>query len=91
MASRLAGPLVGRHFLLVRHFAREMISVGKARRCPFNRCMLGGGGRLSRRRELLTYKFNILYRPRKEFSGMLCNLFHSKTLKVKKEKRNSCG
>ena len=33
--SRSAGPFVGRHFLLERHFAREMISVGKARRCPF--------------------------------------------------------
>ena len=37
VASRSAGPFVGRHFLLERHFAGEMISVGKARRCPFNR------------------------------------------------------
>ena len=36
MPSRSAGPFVGRHFLLERHFAGEMISVGKARRCPFN-------------------------------------------------------
>ena len=36
VASRSAGPFVGRHFLLERHFAGEMISVGKARRCPFN-------------------------------------------------------
>ena len=35
VASRSAGPFVGRHFLLERHFAGEMISVGKARRCPF--------------------------------------------------------
>ena len=37
VASRSAGPFVGRHFLLERHFAGEMISVGKARRCPFNK------------------------------------------------------
>ena len=36
VASRSAGPFVGRHFLLERHFAGEMIFVGKARRCPFN-------------------------------------------------------
>ena len=46
MASRSAGPFVGRHFLLERHFAGEMISVGKARRCPFKqvrlRCTKGG-------------------------------------------------
>ena len=36
VASRSAGPFVGRHFLLERHFAGKMISVGKARRCPFN-------------------------------------------------------
>ena len=35
VAGRSAGPFVGRHFLLERHFAGEMISVGKARRCPF--------------------------------------------------------
>ena len=35
VASRSAGLFVGRHFLLERHFAGEMISVGKARRCPF--------------------------------------------------------
>ena len=35
VASRSAGPFVGGHFLLERHFAGEMISVGKARRCPF--------------------------------------------------------
>ena len=35
VASRSTGPFVGRHFLLERHFAGEMISVGKARRCPF--------------------------------------------------------
>ena len=34
VASRSAGPFVGRHFLLERQFAGEMISVGKARRCP---------------------------------------------------------
>ena len=39
VASRSAGPFVGRHFLLERHFAGEMISVGKARRCPF-KCSL---------------------------------------------------
>ena len=37
VASRSAGPFVGRHFLLERHFAGEMISVRKARRCPFKR------------------------------------------------------
>ena len=42
VASRSAGPFVGRHFLLERHFAGEMISVGKARRCPFK--VLEGGG-----------------------------------------------
>ena len=36
VASRSAGPFVGRHFLLERHFAEKMISVGKAWRCPFN-------------------------------------------------------
>ena len=35
VASQSAGPFGGRHFLLERHFAGEMISVGKARRCPF--------------------------------------------------------
>ena len=35
VASWSAGPFVGRHFLSERHFAGEMISVGKARRCPF--------------------------------------------------------
>ena len=35
VASRSAGPFFGRHFLLERHFAGEMISVGKVRRCPF--------------------------------------------------------
>ena len=39
VASRSAGPFVGRHFLLERHFAGEMISVGKARRCPFIRVL----------------------------------------------------
>ena len=37
VASRSADRFVGRHFLLERHFAGEMISVGKARRCPFKR------------------------------------------------------
>ena len=35
VASRSAGPFVGCHFLSERHFTGEMISVGKARRCPF--------------------------------------------------------
>ena len=43
VAGRSAGPFVGRHFLLERHFAGEMISVGKARRCPFNLCKNSGG------------------------------------------------
>ena len=41
VASRSADPFVGRHFLLERHFAGEMISVGKARRCPFKKEKLG--------------------------------------------------
>ena len=41
VASRWAGPFVGRHFLLERHFAEEMISVGKARRCPFSHSVQG--------------------------------------------------
>ena len=45
VASRSAGPFVGRHFLLERHFAGEMISVGKARRCPFNRIIAPLGRR----------------------------------------------
>ena len=43
VASRSAGPFVGRHFLLERHFAGEMISVGKARRCPFKQGSLNSG------------------------------------------------
>ena len=34
VAGRSAGPFVGRHFLLERHFAGEMISVGKVVRRP---------------------------------------------------------
>ena len=46
MASRSAGPFVGRHFLLERHFAGEMISVGKARRCPFKKSFICVKGKL---------------------------------------------
>ena len=43
MASRSAGPFVGRQFLLERHFAREMISIGKAQMCPLKVVYAGRG------------------------------------------------
>ena len=58
VASRSAGPFVGRHFLLERHFAGEMISVGKARRCPFKpenrrKEKEKGGGFLHRKKQMI--------------------------------------
>ena len=71
VAGRSAGPFVGRHFLLERHFAGEMISVGKARRCPFKPI-------------LSSFELNwILKRNKKNLTHRLVDKFKSK----KTEKR----
>ena len=65
VASRSAGPFVGRHFLLERHFAGEMISVGKARRCPFKYRKYRTGRNLTRTFPKIIPKFGLQNLPNK--------------------------